>query len=142
MREIGEAEIFEYCVCLWRPELELFIFFLFLFFDRRKSRRHGREPILAILKLFLLKLMFFIVKFNSNLSPFKIEKKKSFFRGFSIFRFREAILAILKLFLLKSMFFSVNFNRNLSPFKIDFFLFFRGFRIFRFREPILVQMKA
>jgi hypothetical protein len=87
LREIGEAEIFEYCVCLWPPD------FLFIFFRRRKSRGHGhghghgREPILAILKLFLLKSMFFNTKFNRNLSPFKIEKKSFFFEVFRFFAF-------------------------------------------------------
>ena len=74
------------------PELELFFnFFFSLFFfggGLWKSRGHGhghghgREPILAILKLFLLKSMFFIMKFNSNLSPFKIEKNVIFSRFF------------------------------------------------------------
>ncbi len=61
--------------------------------------------------------------------PFQ-NRKKSFFRGFSIVRFREAILAILKLFLLKSMFFSLNFNRNLSPFKIECLCVFSMFLYF------------
>ena len=29
LREIGEAEIFEYCVCLWRSELELLFYYVF-----------------------------------------------------------------------------------------------------------------
>ncbi len=35
MREIGEAEIFEYCVCLWPPELDFFFVFLFGAFGNR-----------------------------------------------------------------------------------------------------------
>jgi hypothetical protein len=92
LREIGEAEIFEYCVPGLGPELELF-FFLFFLGGLWKSRGHGhghghgREPILAILKLFLLKSMFFSMNFNRNLSPSKIEKKSFLFVVFVIFAF-------------------------------------------------------
>ncbi len=42
LREIGEAEIFEYCVPGLGPELELFFLFFFYFWGGRwKSRGHG-----------------------------------------------------------------------------------------------------
>ncbi len=45
-REIGEAEIFEHCVCYWSAEPDLLFFVLscfFLLFGLRKSRGHGHS---------------------------------------------------------------------------------------------------
>jgi hypothetical protein len=54
----------------------------------------SRGPVVAILKLFLFKSMFFRMNFNSNLSPFEIEKNKHFFEVFAFFAFGSQILPL------------------------------------------------